>query len=115
MEIKETIIDLSKHPHNFGELAAPTKVIEEGNQSCGDMIKLYLQIDGGRIVNVAFKGLGCAISIASGSLVTDYIKGKTVGEVKEMVPETVFDLLGTKPSPGRLRCALLPLQALRKL
>lgn len=115
MEIKESIIDHSKHPHNFGEIKDATFVIEEGNQSCGDMVKLYLTVDSGVIKDVKFKGLGCAVSIASSSLVTDYIKGKTVAEAKTLTPETVFDLLGTTVSTGRLRCALLPLQALKKL
>jgi len=114
MELKQTLIDHSKHPHNFGELAN-SLVIEEGNQSCGDMVRMYLIIDGGVIKNVKFKGLGCAISIASSSLLTDFIKGKTVEEAKSLTPEKVFELLGTNVSPGRLRCALLPLQALKKL
>lgn len=109
------MIDHSKHPHNFGELPNANKVIEEGNQSCGDMLKLFLRIEEDKVVDVRFKGLGCAISIASASLVTDYIKGKSIDEVKKIPQETVLRLLNTEISAGRLRCALLPLEALKKL
>lgn len=115
MSIKETIIDLSRRPHNFGELKDTTKIIEEGNQSCGDMLKLYLKIEDDVVTDVTFKGLGCALSIAAASLVTDYIKGKSIVDIKTISKETVLALLDTEISSGRMRCALLPLEALKKL
>lgn len=115
MNLHETIVDLAKHPHNFGELPKANKIIEEGNQSCGDMLKLFLRIEDNNIVDVRFKGLGCAVSLASASLMTDYIKGKSIDEIKKISRETVLKLLGTEISAGRLRCALLPLEALKKL
>jgi nitrogen fixation NifU-like protein len=115
MGIHETIVDLAKHPHNFGELPDADLVIEEGNQSCGDVIKIFLKINDGAITDVRFKGLGCAVSLAATSLLTDYIKNKTVDEAKTVTKELLLKLLGTEISAGRLRCALLPLEALKKL
>lgn len=115
MDLTQSIIDHAKHPHNFGELPQATNIIKEGNQGCGDLIQLYLQIEEGIVVDVKFKGLGCSLSVASASLLTDYIKGKTVSKVKEIDSRKMFELLGTEVSPGRLRCVLLPLEALKKL
>jgi len=115
MELKQSLIEHYKFPHNQGTLKEATHIIEEGNQSCGDLIKLYLIVANSTIADVKFKGLGCAISIASTSLLTDYIKGKSLEEIKKLDSQIVFDLLGTKVSPGRLKCALLPLEALKKI
>lgn len=77
---QEIIIDHNEHPHNEGELACPTCTAEGFNASCGDEMKVALQVEDSRIIAVKFQGEGCAISRASGSMMTDCIRGMTLSE-----------------------------------
>jgi len=111
---KEEILDHYKNPRNFGEMTNPTVSYQEDNPLCGDRLFLQLIIDGGKVTDVRFKGEGCAISTASASLMTEYIKGKTLPELEKLRGEDVLEILGiANLSPARLKCALLPLEGLR--
>ncbi|MGB4966315.1 MAG: SUF system NifU family Fe-S cluster assembly protein [Microgenomates group bacterium] len=112
---QEIILDHYKSPHNYGELSDPSCAIHIDNPSCGDKIHLSGTIKDGILTDVAFTGQGCAISIASSSLLTDYIKGKKVSDLKKLDTSIILELLGIELSPNRLKCALLPLEALGKL
>ena len=77
---QEIILDHSRHPRHFGALEAANHVAEGHNPLCGDRVKIYLKVDADdRIADVGFEGRGCAISIASASLMTEMLKGRTVG------------------------------------
>jgi nitrogen fixation protein NifU and related proteins len=95
---QETIIDHSKRPRNRGVLDQPTHSAEGFNPLCGDRLTLQLKIENGRVSAVAFQGMGCAISTASASLMTDTIKGKTAEEAEETFEN--FHALLTEERPG---------------
>lgn len=109
---KENIIDHYKHPRNCYELQDFTFQQKELNPLCGDEITLFLKIEDEKVQDVSFVGQGCAISQASISLLTDYLKRKTFDEIKKISKETVFELLGIPISHTRMKCALLSLKAL---
>lgn len=108
----ENILDHSKHPHNAGTIPEATFTHQEINTSCGDTIGLYVKIADEQVADVKFDGHGCAISQAAVSMLTDFIKGKTVDELKALTKEDVFALLGVEVGMTRLRCALLGLKTL---
>jgi nitrogen fixation protein NifU and related proteins len=83
---QEIILDHSRHPRHFGALAGATHAHEGHNPLCGDRVKVYLQLDGkGRIADVGFEGRGCAISVASASLMTELLKGRTAEEADALM------------------------------
>lgn len=109
---KENIIDHYKHPRNLGELDSYSFKQKELNPLCGDEITLYLKIENERVTAVSFIGQGCAISQASISLLTDFLKEKTLDEIKKISKETIIELLQIPISHTRMKCALLSLKAL---
>ena len=110
----EIILDLYKNPRNKGTLDSATHTFHKNNPLCGDELTLQLQVDSeGKIVDVTHSGHGCAISQASASLFTDYIKGKTMEDLKKIKTEDVIQLLEIPISPGREKCALLVFEALK--
>src|SRR5574340_808797 len=103
-----------KHPHNRGSLEPATHRAHESNPLCGDDISLTLRVDGAdRIEDARFDGEGCAISMASASLLTDGLKGKTLEEARTLDRPAVLASLGVPLSAVREQCALLPLKALQ--
>ena len=111
---KEHILEHYKHPHNFGELKGATHAHHEHNPLCGDDITVYTIIKNGKIAEVKFTGHGCAISMASASLVTDKIKGMSAEKAGKLKKEDVLGMLAIPISPVRLKCALLPLEVAQK-
>ncbi len=108
------ILDHYKHPHNRGVLDPATHAGHEANALCGDEISMTLRVDGAnRIEDVRFDGEGCAISIASASLLTDALKGKTIAEARALDRVAILKGIGVPLSSVREQCALLPLRALR--
>ena len=108
------ILDHYKHPHNRGTLDPATHAARESNPLCGDEISLTLRVDGSdRIEDVRFDGEGCAISMASASLLTDGLKGKTLTEARALDRDAVLKGLGVPLSSVREQCALLALRALQ--
>lgn len=111
---REQIIDLYEHPLNKGELETADWSYEEDNPLCGDVIRIDVKLDEEqRVADVAWSGEGCAISQAAASLLTEEIKGKTLGEVRAFDKETLLDLVGVKLSMARVKCALLSLKVLK--
>ncbi len=112
----EQIIDHYKNPQNFGLLEKPTYQREELNPTCGDRFIFNITVnEAGVVTAVGFSGEGCAISTAAASMLSEAIKGKTLPSVLELKPEFVLDLLGVDLGPTRLKCALLPLQAITRI
>lgn len=111
---REEVLDHYKSPHNFGELKDPTVVQDESNPLCGDRIFLQLKISGDKVAQIKFKGTGCAVSTAATSMMTDFFKGRNLGQLKELGGEDVLKIINMENiSAGRLKCALLPLEALK--
>ena len=111
----EIILDHYHNPRNFGQLSKPTKSSLTLNPSCGDKIQMEIIDKNGVIKEIAFSGEGCAISTASASMLTEYAKDKEIEELKKLSPEDIIKLLGIEVSASRLKCALLPLEALKKI
>ncbi len=107
------ILEHYRHPLNFGRLENPDITYHDSNPFCGDEITLDLKIRDGRVVDARFVGQGCAISRASASMMTEAIKGRTLEELRKWSKEDILDLLGIDVGPVRLKCALLPLKALK--
>lgn len=112
----EQILDHYKHPQNFKLLEQPTYVRAEKNPTCGDQFTFSIHVnEAGVIDDVGFTGEGCAVSTASASLLSEEIKGKTLAEVQRLQSGFVLELLGIDLGPTRLKCALLPLQAITRI
>ncbi len=92
---RELILDHYRHPRNRGSLANPTSRSEGYNPLCGDEIEIELQMDDGVIEDVAFRGRGCSISQASGSMLTSAVKGRTRAEALRLIE--AFKLMMTAP------------------
>src|SRR5438876_395493 len=95
---QEIIIDHGRHPRNFGAFPDGNHHKEGFNPLCGDKIFMHVQEKNGVLVNLQFEGCGCAISMASASLMTEVLKGKTISETEELV--TAFHELVTEGSPS---------------
>jgi nitrogen fixation NifU-like protein len=81
---QEVILDHNRRPRNFGPLPAANRRAEGHNPLCGDRVTVYLDVEGDRIRDVSFEGAGCAISTASASLMTEALKGLSVGEARDL-------------------------------
>lgn len=130
---REVILDHNRRPRNFGELEDADRVIEAVNPLCGDRMTLYVKLDGGTIKDIRFKGTGCAISVASSSLMTERVKGASLQEnldlferIHDMLTAPEFDesaeiekldklaaLSGVRQYPMRVKCASLAWHALK--
>lgn len=110
---RDFILDHYRNPRNAGRLEPADATYEDNNPLCGDKIRMDLKLHNGVIEDIKFAGRGCAISQASASLLTEEVKGKTVGEVAKIGKEDVLANLGIHISPARLKCALLGLKVLK--
>ncbi|GEM_PF-2359592 len=111
---KENILDHYKHPHNAGILVEYSFKHKELNPLCGDTIEIFVKLDENNVKSVSFIGNGCAISQASASMLTDYIKNKSLKEVTEIKRDVILEMLGIKIGVVRMKCALLSLKTLLK-
>ena len=126
---RELILDHARNPRHFGKLEGMTHNADGINALCGDKLHLYLRLDGDRIQEVAFEGTGCAISVASASLLTEVISGMTVAEAEEFFEAITAQLTGeaadndvdlgklaalegVKEFPSRVKCATLAWHAM---
>ena len=112
---KERILQHYRTPKNFGELEKPDIFAREDNPLCGDEVALYLELgEDKRVTSARFKGRGCAISLASASMMTEAITGKTLDEIRRIDEQAVLADLGIEISAMRTKCAMLVLHVLRQ-
>ncbi len=122
---QEVIIDHNRSPRNFGKLESPDRTLEGFNPLCGDRLTLYLKLVDNQIDDISFDGSGCAISVASASLMTDAMKGKTTEEAEDIFNNfhdlvtsdgsnvdteklgKLAALAGVREYPTRVKCATL--------
>lgn len=112
---REEILEHWRNPKNFGEMKKPDVVIEQVNPLCGDQVTFYFKLKKNKISDVSFTGSGCAISIASASILSENIRGKSVSALSKIAGEDVLKLIGGSIAPARLKCAFLALEAVKKL
>ena len=112
---REEILEHYTHPHHYGTLEDADISHEESNPLCGDRIRFDIQLDadGETVADVRFSAVGCAISKASASMLSDLLIGKTLDEIKDLTKEEMVDELGIDLGPVRLKCALLPLKVVK--
>ena len=108
----DIVIDHFENPRNMGEIPAADGQAEVGNPTCGDVTKIFLKIEEGRIVDVKFKTFGCAAAIASASMTTELIKGKTLEDALKITNELVARELGGLPA-AKLHCSVMAEEALQ--
>jgi nitrogen fixation NifU-like protein len=111
---RENILDHYGNPRNEGVLENPDISHERQNPVCGDVVRLDIKLENGRVKEARFRGQGCVISMASASMFTEEIKGRTLSELQEMDEEDIFDMLGIKLGPSRFHCGVLPLRVLEE-
>ncbi len=108
----EKVMDHFMNPRNMGEIENASGVGEVGNPTCGDIMKVYLDIDGDIIKDVKFKTFGCGSAIATSSMATEMIKGKTIKEAMEVTNKAVAEALDGLP-PVKMHCSVLAEQAVK--
>ena len=108
----DQVMDHFMHPRNMGEIEDPSGVGEVGNPACGDVMRLYLKIEDDKIVDAKFKTFGCGAAIASSSMTTEMIKGKTIDEALKLSNQAVSEALGGLP-PAKQHCSVLAEEALQ--
>ncbi|KAF5082593.1 Iron-sulfur cluster assembly scaffold protein IscU [anaerobic digester metagenome] len=112
MMYTEKVIEEFTNPENVGELADADAVGEAGSPTCGDIMKIYLKVEGDLIVDARFQTFGCAAAIASSSMATRMILGMTLAEAWNLSNADVVDALGGLPEP-KVHCSLLARDAIR--
>lgn len=107
----EKVMDHFSNPRNVGAMENPDGVGQVGNAKCGDIMKIYLKIEDEIIVDVKFQTFGCAAAIASSSMATELIKGKTIDEALQVTNKAVAEALEGLP-PAKVHCSLLAEEAI---
>jgi nitrogen fixation protein NifU and related proteins len=110
----DTILGHFRSPHNAGELLDATAMVEVTNPVCGDVMRLSVRIEDGRIGAARFKTQGCVAAIASGSALTDILLGKSAAEARQITPQQVSEALGGLP-PATFHAAQLCADAVAAL
>jgi nitrogen fixation NifU-like protein len=108
----EKVMDHFQNPRNVGEMENPSGVGTVGNAKCGDIMRMYLDIDeNGIIQNATFKTFGCGAAVATSSMATEMVRGKTVQEALEVTNKAVMEALDGLP-PVKVHCSLLAEEAI---
>lgn len=110
----EIILDHFKHPRQAGLISDAEAVADDLNPLCGDKVKISLKIDNDKIAGFGFDGDGCAISVASTSILGEQLVGMSLEEFAKLGNEEVLGKLGVPISPGRIKCALLGYSCVKK-
>ncbi|OIP36130.1 MAG: Fe-S cluster assembly scaffold protein NifU [Deltaproteobacteria bacterium CG2_30_66_27] len=106
------VMDHFMNPRNVGEIESADGVGEVGNPACGDMMRLYLKIEEGKVVDAKFRTFGCGAAIASSSMLTEMIKGKTVDEARAITNQHVADALDGLPAV-KIHCSVMAEKAVK--
>ena len=108
----EKVMEHFKNPRNVGEMEDPDGVGRIGDPVCGDVLELYIKVNDGTIVDAKFKTFGCAAAIATSSMVTEMVKGKSVEEALKISNKAVVEALDGLP-PAKVHCSVLAEDALK--
>ena len=113
MEYSEKVVDHYTNPRNVGKIEDASGVGEVGNPVCGDIMKMFIKVENNVIVDVKFKTFGCGVAIATSSISTEMIKGKTIEEALQLKNTDVVNSLGGLP-PVKLHCSVLAEEAIHE-
>ena len=109
----EKVMDHFNNPRNVGEIENASGVGTVGNAKCGDIMKMYIKVDNDIITDVKFKTFGCGAAIATSSMVTELVKGKSLDEALKISNQAVAEALGGLP-PAKMHCSNLAADALHE-
>ncbi len=109
----EKVMDHFMNPRNVGELENANGIGEVGNAKCGDIMRIYIDVEDNIIKDIKFKTFGCGAAIATSSMVTEMVKGKTIDEALKVTNKAVAEALGGLP-PVKMHCSNLAADALHK-
>lgn len=112
MAYSEKVMDHFANPRNVGELEDANGIGEVGNSKCGDIMKMYIKVQNGVIEQVKFKTFGCGAAIATSSMATELIKGKTIDQALQLTNKAVMEALDGLP-PVKVHCSVLAEQAIK--
>lgn len=112
MAYSEKVMDHFANPRNVGELEDANGIGEVGNSKCGDIMKMYIKVVDGTIEDVKFKTFGCGAAIATSSMATELIRGKTINEALNLTNKAVMEALDGLP-PVKVHCSVLAEQAIK--
>jgi len=112
MQYSDKVMQHLQNPRNVGEIEKPDGVGRVGNPTCGDVMELYIKVEGDRITDAKFKTFGCGAAIATSSMVTEMVKGKTIKEAIEISNRAVANALDGLP-PIKMHCSVLAEEALK--
>lgn len=113
MEYSKKVMNYFLNPKNMGELEDPDAEAKVGNPVCGDVMKIQIKVTDDKIIDIKFKTLGCAAAIATSSVLTELVKGKTLKKAGEISNEDIVKELGGLPE-AKIHCSLLAVKALKK-
>lgn len=108
----EKLLDHFRNPRNVGQMSNPDGTGKVGNPQCGDLMELYIKVEGDVIVDAKFMTFGCGAAIATSSMVTEMVRGKTIEEALKISNKTVADALDGLP-PNKIHCSVLAEDALK--
>jgi len=111
-QYSDKVMEHFRNPHNVGEIPDASGIGKVGNPVCGDIMNLYIKVEKNIIVDAKFKTFGCGAAIATSSMVTDLVKGKTVEEALKVSNRAVAESLGGLP-PIKMHCSVLAEEALK--
>ena len=112
MAYSEKVLDHFANPRNVGEIENADGIGEVGNSKCGDIMKMYIKVEDGTISDVKFKTFGCGAAIATSSMATELIKGKSVDEALQLTNKAVMEALDGLP-PVKVHCSVLAEEAIK--
>jgi nitrogen fixation NifU-like protein len=112
VEYSQKVMEHFMDPHNMGDMSDANGVGTVGNPVCGDVMKIYLKIEDNRIVDARFKTFGCGAAIATSSMITDLVKGKTIEEALAVTNKAVAEALDGLP-PIKMHCSVLAEEGVR--
>ena len=108
----EKVMDHFSNPRNVGEIEDANAVGTVGNAKCGDIMKIYMKIENDTIVDIKFKTFGCGAAVATSSMATELVKGKTIDEALQLTNKAVVEALDGLPA-AKLHCSVLAEQAIK--
>ncbi|MFA4991993.1 MAG: Fe-S cluster assembly scaffold protein NifU [Candidatus Omnitrophota bacterium] len=111
-QYSEKVMEHFKNPRNVGEIPDADGIGNVGNPVCGDIMRLYIKVEGDRITDAKFKTFGCGAAIATSSMVTEIVKGKTIDEALKISNRAVAEALGGLPKV-KMHCSVLAEEALK--
>jgi len=113
---QQQIMDHYHFPRHKGILEGEGCVCsQQGNPSCGDQITVYLHVKDDKVHDAKFTGTGCILSLAAADMLIEHIQGASIEDLKKITPDSIKKMIGIEVGPTRIKCILLPLQAVQKL